>query len=348
MGFFEKIANLINGSSDTFNKDSFDKKKTDEFSNEKEEKEKLEDNPSDDIHSVDETTSGEPSGKESIIEEPLVQKTSQEDSAKEKTEFKENGKENRDPRKNCVPGTNIIEKKNNLINAIVNCLEKNYRGEKRNMSGKSLLIYISDPLFRDSLENEDFINEVISSIDDETGLVFGNISVDKRPSDEDNCVYLFDDVSLSIKNLKKEKIISAARISPVVGYGMTLESEYLINSELLEQMPGHQYNIGLGRNPDLSGVEVRENHIALDDSESSPYFEKNKYVSRTHACITYSDKMGFMLKADQRGTRLAGKRTHIMRGSKMIELQDSSIAVPLQHGDHIVLSKYVHLLFEKL
>ena len=85
----------------------------------------------------------------------------------------------------------------------------------------------------------------------------------------------------------------------------------------------------------------------LKDEKIAEEYHKNKFVSRAHAFISYSEEYGFLLNVEHGGSRMAKKRTHIYRGIEKIELDNVLIPVPLHDGDYIVLSKNVHLLFKK-
>jgi hypothetical protein len=55
------------------------------------------------------------------------------------------------------------------------------------------------------------------------------------------------------------------------------------------------------------------------------------------------------LYVDPKGTRLANKRTRILRGAdQQIEMNNPVLPEPLKNGDIIELSKHVLLLFEVL
>ena len=91
---------------------------------------------------------------------------------------------------------------------------------------------------------------------------------------------------------------------------------------------------------------MRKNHIVINDDPNDLAFVKNKYVSRSHAHIDYDEDYGFRLFVEQNGTAMAGKRTRIIRGDKVLELNNTLVPEPLIDGDIIELSKNVLLLFE--
>jgi hypothetical protein len=55
-----------------------------------------------------------------------------------------------------------------------------------------------------------------------------------------------------------------------------------------------------------------------------------------------------MLHVEHGGTKEAGKRTSVNRAGNEIKLENVLIPQPLKHGDIIVLSKNVELLFEEV
>jgi pSer/pThr/pTyr-binding forkhead associated (FHA) protein len=155
-------------------------------------------------------------------------------------------------------------------------------------------------------------------------------------------------IAAPIQEVKTERVtICKATINAIAGRGSIIGECVCIDSEEIKTLPNQRYNIGIGKQPFMSDGTHRDNHIAIDDDQSSVEFDKNKYVSRAHAHISYSEEHGFMLQVEQGGTQLAQKRTHIYRGGEKIALNNTLIPEPLQDGDYIVLSKNVHLLYKK-
>lgn len=136
-----------------------------------------------------------------------------------------------------------------------------------------------------------------------------------------------------------------AKITIWKGTGKMKKRFYILDADSMKEQNISAYNIGIGERPILNDGSYRENHIAIDDNMNSDMFENNKYVSRSHAHISYNDNIGFYIQADLNGTRLMGKRTRIIRGSNKIELENINVGEPLQNGDQIELSKKVILLF---
>ncbi|MBQ8542663.1 MAG: hypothetical protein IJ436_04240 [Bacteroidaceae bacterium] len=243
---------------------------------------------------------------------------------------------------------NAINKNALLLERIVSVLKSNYAGIKVSMIEKSLTLCVNDALFYDSLMLSNFKEQLITTIIDELGLEFGSVEIkDTKPVDS-NWVEVMDNCFLLIETIRQKQMVHRAVISTVAGYGSILDGCLTLDSQEIQKLPNSRYNIGVGRQPRMSDGSHRVNQIAIDDNPDSPEYNNNKYVSRAHAYISYSDKCGFMLCVELSGTRAAQKRTHIYRGANKIELNNTLIPEQLHDGDYIVLSKYVHLLFKKV
>lgn len=142
-----------------------------------------------------------------------------------------------------------------------------------------------------------------------------------------------------------EHINNRATISLYGRNGSLLKDCYELSSEELQRQHRKYYNIGRGEFPDVEGGGYRQNHIAIDDVNNQ---EKNQYVSRTHARIGFSKKIGFFLQVEWGGSQLSGNRTQIYRGEEKIEVENVDVKVPLQSGDIIVLGKSVYLQFTEI
>jgi len=123
------------------------------------------------------------------------------------------------------------------------------------------------------------------------------------------------------------------------------------NKYILEAQESIKYNIGRGKFPELENRSFHENHIVIKDPEEfndkqDKNIELNKYVSRAHAVIEYSNQAGFLLKVLPGGSpAMKGSRTIIKRENYDIELKNIHTAEPLKDKDQIELSKSVLLLF---
>lgn len=242
---------------------------------------------------------------------------------------------------------NGIEKKGDLQNAVIRSLRSNYFGTKISFTNKSFTLWINDNLFYNSLVSGNFKKELTTSISDELGLEFGLIEISVGPATDNNVTEVMDNCYLQIKPIQIQQSIAQAIIYPVAGNGSIIDGAVFIDSQKIRQLPNCRYNIGRGKHPAMTDGCHRENHIAIDDDPNSHEFDKNRYVSRAHGHISYSEELGFMLWAELGGTRATGKRTHIDRGGEKIELNNTMVPEPLQDGDYMILSKFVHLLFKK-
>ena len=140
------------------------------------------------------------------------------------------------------------------------------------------------------------------------------------------------------------KHATQATIEVAEGYGSLVDGPVEMTAEYCQTHQG--YNIGVGRNPRLDNGLLRTNEIAIDDNPQSPAFEQNKYVSRSHARITYEENH-FKLYVERGGTRAAGKTTLIVRNGKEMLLNHAGVGWSLQNGDQIVLNRKVILLFRE-
>lgn len=251
---------------------------------------------------------------------------------------------------NALHGTNAIDKKSNLINAVVANLSANYRGDSVEMNGMVLDIFVNDNTFFNALTlDKNFKDELTEKIYTQLGMVFSDICVRSAfPQQEVAATQLFAEVKIAIRSAQRLTQSARAMIVPVAECGSTIKSEYRLDAQELRSIAGGRYNIGIFEEPRLNNGIPRHNHIAINPDPESPDFEKNKYVSRAHANITYNDKFGFMLNVEDGGTRMGGKRTHIIRLGSMIEVDNPLTPMPLYDGDYIVLSKNVYLLFKTL
>lgn len=250
---------------------------------------------------------------------------------------------------NTYPNDNSINKQGKLLSAIIAALKSNYLGQQVSFNSKLLTIWVQDNLFYNSIINSDFKSELVTSLDVELGFTFGFIEISSdNISGGLKLTEVFPNVFLQISDINSVQKVRIAKIYPVEGNGTTLEPVYILDSHEIQRMPDARYNIGAGKHPIMSDNSHRENYIAIDDNPDSIQFNKNKYVSRAHAYISFSEEYGFLLHVEHGGTRAAQKRTYILRGSDKIELNNVLIPEPLKSGDHIVLGKYVLLLFQEI
>lgn len=245
-------------------------------------------------------------------------------------------------------GGNAIDREGELLEAVIAVLRTHYLGRNVSRQEKALVVWIRDSLLYDSVSRGGFADTLATAVADELGCAFGAVRLESGGSPgEDGLTQVTPSVYLQVCPLREEASIRRAVIYPVSGCGSMMQDFYLLDSEQIRQLPGRRYNIGAGSRPAMPNHTLRENHIAVDDRPDSPRFEQNRYVSRAHAYISFEEESGFVLHAEWGGTRAAQKRTHVQRGNEIIELNNVLVPVPLRNGDHIVLSKYVHLLFKE-
>ncbi len=242
---------------------------------------------------------------------------------------------------------NAINKNALLLERILSVLKSNYAGIRVSMKEKSLIVWVDDGLFYNSLTLSSFKEQLITTLIDELGFEFGAIEIKQGTPDNSSCTDVMERCCLQIENHQQVQKVCKAVIYPVKGFGSMLDDCVCLDSQEISTLPGSNYNIGVGRQPHMADGTHRVNHIAIDDNPNSAEYDKNKYVSRAHAHISYSEDYGFLLYVEMSGTRAAQKRTHIYRGSEKIELNNTLVPEQLHDGDYIVLSKYVHLLFKK-
>lgn len=259
----------------------------------------------------------------------------------------DNKSEELDKKNDVYEASNSIDKKGVLLDSIIKLLRSNYSGSKIDMRVKSLSLYIEDNLFYDLLISEKFKEQLIVAINNELGFEFGLIEIKQDNKSDKNLTMVTKGCYIQVKQYESLKSISEAKIYSVPGNGSLIGEYVSLSSEDIKSLPNLRYNIGAGRTPKLLDGSIRRNQISIDDNPETLEFDKNKYVSRTHAYITYSEIYGFMLNVEYSGTRMANKRTYILRGNEKIEMNDIYVPEQLQDGDYIVLSKYVHLLFKK-
>lgn len=159
----------------------------------------------------------------------------------------------------------------------------------------------------------------------------------------------FEGMTIYIQEQRKEdaaaaeQVVSkAARVSILGEKGSLLQDQYELSNEELAKEHRKFYNIGRGMSWQMGNGGYRQNHIVIDDKNN---LETNQYVSRAHARIGFSERIGFYLQVEYGGSRLSGNRTRLFRNEEIIEVENEQIKVPLQSGDLIELGKAVLLQF---
>jgi len=242
-----------------------------------------------------------------------------------------------------VKGKNAIDTEEKILSSIVKVFDSVYKGKKSNLHNKKFTLWVADNRLFDMVKGQNFSNELILKLANEGYNTAWNSVRLEMPAQNHTFTRISDHIFLQIED--KEAIRSVgqkAKITVVQGKGSLLQEMYLLDSKERQR-----YNIGVGILPDMEGKGFRENHIVIDDSPHSPHYENNKYVSRAHAYISFSEMDGFCLQVEMGGSRIYNGRTRILRCEEKIEVDNLENQEPLQDGDIIELGKSVYLRFEK-
>ena len=243
---------------------------------------------------------------------------------------------------------NAIEVEAKVIKAVMSTLDSVFRGNRNvDFSNKDLVIWVADNLLFEGLSNANFRDTLMVQLADMSGLVFRQVTL-KYLSSTVGVTYTpaIDGVFLEVSGGQDISKGRTARITVYEGQGSMLQDEYILNSVELQKPSMRVYNIGSGKFVKMANGLMRKNYIVINDDENSPEFEMNRFVSRSHAHIDFNEDYGFRLFVESKGTKMAGKRTRIIRGDKVFDLNNTLVPEPLVDGDIIELSKSVMLLFE--
>lgn len=242
-----------------------------------------------------------------------------------------------------------LEDKEELLHKIVKMMNR-FLDIAETDNGKNLVIWLdTDMLSFQAYDTENYRKRIQASLLNEYDFKLDTVSFRiGLPSEELRCtpvghsgkafLQMLRDVSVPHTHNRK------ASVSIFGNAGSLLHSPCILSADEIHQKNLPAYNIGAGEFPKVQ-LGYRQNHIAIDDTPDGPMFEKNKYVSRMHAHIGYSDMFGFYLQAEKDGTRRMGKRTRIFRGNQIIEMDNTQAKEPLQSGDLIELGKSVVLQY---
>lgn len=250
-------------------------------------------------------------------------------------------------KESVVRGKTGIDTEEALLDGIVGVFHAAFKGRKEVFADKTFTLWATDQLVYNIVAKPDFSTQLSVKLGDEgfKGVHWNITRIDEPPQNHffhpvKEHLFLQVETNETVKPPTRK-----AKISAVKGKGALVKKSYTLNPEVRKK-----YNIGIGALPDMQGKRVRENHIAIDDNTDSPQYENNKYVSRTHAHIGFSEKYGFYLQVDIGGSRAhLGSRTQVFRGENTpIEVENIDLPVPLQNGDFIVLGKQVMLHFEEI
>lgn len=246
----------------------------------------------------------------------------------------------------------MLEDKESLLRNVVSTLAK--RIEYRDATkGKKLVLWLDcDWLTFSAYDTDSYRQQMLSALLNEKGFEFGQVTFSLgKPAPELHATKIGDNELEYLQVIEEEKVpesVSCKAVISVFGEaGSLAQDKYILSPEDMKEKMISCYNIGAGKFPKIP-TGYRENHIAIDDNPDSPMVEKNKFVSRMHARIGFSDKFGFFFQVEKDGTRLLGKRTRIFRGEEKIECENPEAKIPLQDGDLIELGKAVVLRYKQL
>ena len=241
-----------------------------------------------------------------------------------------------------------LESKEDLLLNVLKTVSKFYYDESET-SGKNIVIWLdTDQLTFDDYEK--YRKRILHALVNDRGYKFEDVTMKiGAPGEALRCTSIHPNGKefIQILDTTYGNITRKAAISIQANRGSLLQEQYILSSDDMRKQGIQCNNIGCGENPVMS-TGYRHNHIAIDDNPDSPMIELNKFVSRAHAHIGYSDKFGFYLQVEMGGTHQAGKRTRIFRGDKVIEIDNIGVKEPLINGDLIELGKSVCLKFVEL
>lgn len=242
-----------------------------------------------------------------------------------------------------------LETKEELLHIVCDLFGKLFDHLESDMPSNLVIWLNTDLLTFQTYDTEQYQRHIIEALVNECDVRFEAVCFSiGLPAEELHCTPIGKSGKIFLQIRDSLPLIpKRASISIFGNAGSLLKDNYIISSDEMEEKKLQAYNIGAGEFPKIpSGY--RQNHIAIDDNPQSPMIEKNKFVSRKHAHIGYSDTFGFYLQVERDGTRLMGKRTRIFRGDKIIEMENPKVKEPLQDGDLIELGKAVMLRYEQL
>lgn len=248
--------------------------------------------------------------------------------------------------KNAGPVEQLLESKEDLLRNILNVVGKIYDDESET-TGKRIVVWLdTDQLTFDDYEK--YKKRILQALVVDRGYKFESVNFEiGHPDDSLRCTPIHNNGKEFIQIVDTSNIIRKAVVTIHDNRGSLMKEQYVLSPADMQKQNISCYNIGCGESPMLNNG-FRCNHIAIDDNPDGPMIALNKYVSRAHAHIGYSDKFGFYLQVELGGTHQAGKRTRIFRGDATIEIDNIGVKEPLINGDIIELGKSVCLKFVEI
>lgn len=358
----EKIANKFNSMSQKLGHTLQDDKAVN--NNSVEEKQKREMETAENPQQVEITEAQQPANTVNITPQmKVVEVPQQEETAKTHLQTtatqhqrkQEDKKETEKGEKTAGKEEKSLDNKEKLMDHIISTLNEqiDYLDATK---GKKLIIWLDcdEGIVFKNYNTDSYRQQMLSFLVNEKGYGFENLEFRMgKPAAELKASKVKGNDFEYLQVIEDEVVIeplSCKAMICIYGEGGSLvQDKYILSPEDMKEKMITCYNIGAGKFPKIP-TGYRENHIAIDDNPESPMVEKNKFVSRTHARIGFSDKFGFYLQVEKDGSRLMGKRTRIFRNGveKPIECDNPQAKIPLQDGDLIELGKAVVLRYKQL
>lgn len=242
--------------------------------------------------------------------------------------------------------TDVKGVRHGLLQFIKQELQKAEGGEGANIKG--LALYLNcDPAERHLYEaavyvdQQEKLHEEIQRISDDYALDLPpgwalTISFDEQAPkeakvDETLKAALFVKTNINFKKQQVKAYVKALS-------GETAQTSYSLNSDV------RKYNIGRDEKAQAEEGYFRTNQIAFPSESAN---QSNKYISRQHAHIEWSDtSSSFMVFADEGGIPPKNKvKVRTAKTEQITKLHSKQIGHELAEGDQIILGDSVVLEF---
>ncbi len=290
--------------------------------------------------------SGEPAKEPNVEEVSSIETDEVALESKETAEEERVAPEEENETKKKLP--NSVEIRNRIKKSTLSMLNSLYLANPELCKTKHLVVWLdTDTITFNSYSG--FGQELENYWVVESGYSFEKVDLRQgKPENEKDARMIDAGVESIAIYLQEHKaglgrsVVKRARVSVIGSKGSLVQDPCELSSEMLEKEGVKCFNIGRGAFPNVGEGGYRQNNIAIDDKNN---LETNRYVSRAHAHIGFSETIGFYLQVEYGGSRLSGNRTRIFRGEEKIEVENVEVKEPLQNGDLIELGKAVVLQF---
>ena len=207
----------------------------------------------------------------------------------------------------------------------------------------TLLLYINEMMLFQSCKDVAFKAELVERLLMDCNYTFAGVEVmEGMPPANFSSRQLTNHAYMCLTN---NQMVVDKKACLTAMEGSLVDDKVILDSSIIATLLGQRMNIGIGKKIKLQSGVIRINHIAVDDNPQSEHFDQNKYVSRSHAYITFNENEGFVLTVELGGTPAGKHRTMVFRNNKEIRMDIPGMAVPLENGDQIILSREVTLYF---